>query len=139
MRRLKFVIVLLFITINGCNIYEYEGLTQSEAIIKAIEEHNKSNEVISDIVFPLTIKPGEVISRKVRVGGPPPGLTLNIKLSVDAEKTGSIYNVTLIEDYNIQDYFEKETARSYYTYEVSIDDVKLIEKDESGNWVYTIK
>jgi hypothetical protein len=116
---------------------EQKEITQSDAILKAIEHHNTSGEVNSDIDFPTTIKPGETVSKEYKTGGEAPGLTLNLEQTVEAERDGKKHIVILTEDYNVT--VSGTKAISFWKYEISTDEVKLIDKKEDGNLAKIIK
>jgi len=137
-KALIFGIILLFgITLFGCSVNENEELTESEAIIQVIEKHNVSEDVISDIDFPITMKSGETISKEFKTGGPAPGTILDLELTVKSERNDNKYYVTLSENYNIT--INGTNAISFWKYEISADGIKLIDKKEDGHLVWTIK
>jgi hypothetical protein len=112
-------------------------LTKDEALVKAIEHHNTSVEVKSDYDFPATIKEGNTVTKEVKVGGPAPGVTLNLEMTAEGKKEGDKYIVILTEDYNAT--VSGTKAISYWKYEVSTHGVKLMDKKENGNSVKGIK
>ena len=114
-----------------------EEFKQSDAILKAIEQHNISEEVKSDIDFPTIIKSGETVIKEFKTGGPRSGLTVKLELTLDAKRDDDKYIVTLTEDYN--SIVNGTKAISFWKYEVSVYGVKLIDKKEDGNLVKIIK
>jgi hypothetical protein len=115
---------------------EEKELTRDKALVRAVEYHNASEEIESNFDFPVTIKSGEKVSKEVEIGGPA-GSTTRLDMRVDVEKTDEAYTVTLTEDFNA--IVGEKKAISYWEYEVSNSEVKLIDKKEYGNLVKLIK
>ncbi|MGD9678524.1 MAG: hypothetical protein AB7V16_09285 [Vulcanibacillus sp.] len=107
------------------------------ALLKVVEHHNSLAEVQSDYIFPITIKEGDTVAKEVNIGGPSPGATVILEMTVAIEKEDDEYLVILTEDYNIT--VNGKDAISYWKYKVSADEIMLLDKKENGNLIRIIK
>jgi hypothetical protein len=111
-------------------------LTIDEALAKAINNFNLTVKDNSDNDFPQKIKAGETISENIKIGGVKENTT-KLDISVKVKKDGNKYTVTLTKDYNIT--VDGTKAISIWKYEISNNEVKLLDKSENGNLVRIIK
>jgi Na+-transporting methylmalonyl-CoA/oxaloacetate decarboxylase gamma subunit len=109
---------------------------KDEAITKAIQYHNGSEDVKTPYTFPI-IKEGDTIWKVVHVGGRYPGNTFDLEMTIEVKHTGNHYVVILIEDFNAV--INDKKVLSYWEYEVTGENVKLIDKNEGGYFIQMIK
>lgn len=107
-------------------IYDTEKYEEEKALSQVIKYHNndKSSKVIS---FPNTIKVGETISKEVTKDDDL-GNIKKIDAMATVEKKDESYVVTLTMDYNMT--LNGEEVINFWKYEVSKDDIKLIDKND---------
>lgn len=111
-------------------------LTEDEAIYKTIQHHNNKIESIKGFMFTETTAVNQKVSKEIDIGGRC-CITTQLDQTVEIEQDGQSYIVTLKEDYNMT--LNDKKMVSYWKYKVSIHEVKLMEKDESGYSVMVIK
>jgi hypothetical protein len=122
--------------VQNTPIEKAQKLTLDEAVTKAIAYHHNLKKDIFDNDFPTKIRIGQTISTKIKIGGPSGNIT-KLDMSIEAQKDGNHYFITLIKNYNVT--VNGREARSIWTYNVSDNGVKMIDKKEYGNLVNTIK
>lgn len=112
-------------------------IKESQALDETIKFHNNSTDESNiDNNFPTTINSRETISKEVEIGGKY-GSASTVDMSAKLEKSEDSFIVTLTKNYNVM-VGEKE-AISYWKYEVSNSEVKLVDKKEDGKLVNLMK
>lgn len=110
--------------------------TKDDAILKVIKYHNTSDDVEFGYEFPISIKENNPVTTQIDSGGRH-GSKLLLKQTVEVIKNKNEFIITLKEDYNIK--IQGKDVISYWKYDVSSNNLKLIEKNEGGKAIQVIK
>ncbi|HLQ98399.1 MAG TPA: hypothetical protein VK135_06880 [Candidatus Dormibacteraeota bacterium] len=109
-------------------IYETEKYVIDKVLSQTIDYHNDNKSPNETPPFPKTIKAGETISREVTKSGN----TIQVDATATVERKNESYVVTLTIDYNT--ILNEEKAISFWKYEVSKDEIEMIDKNDDVNW-----